>query len=168
MGVNRQCGRNLAVSKNFDREFKSTDRPARVERFRCDRPVDLKFGQFLQVHNFPLRLENVGETALVRHSLLDRQLTAFEPSANSRTGARLLTLGTATRGLPMTTTSSAPNALLFSFRTLVGAQITQIEWHRFVSIHVATGLPGRRLLTTRRLRHREGDAPSRPFRARTE
>src|SRR5215213_2843468 len=85
--------RQLAAGEDLDRVFE-TSRDALGEK-HLGRYGSVNFDglEAANIHHFPRRAVNVREAALVRHSLLDRQLPALEPTPHSGTAARFLTLG---------------------------------------------------------------------------
>ncbi len=73
----------FAVAENLDREFETTNGAALIERFGRHRAFDLELDDAIKIDDFPARLVDVGKAALVRQSLLDRQLAAFESRSDA-------------------------------------------------------------------------------------
>src|SRR5215472_4740051 len=71
-------------------------------------------------------LKNVGEPAL-RQPAVQRHLAAFEAALLAETGARVLPLGTARRGLPVPRSHAAADALLGLGLSGGGFELTQIH-----------------------------------------
>jgi hypothetical protein len=129
MGRNLQRRRNFARAENLDWKLDSSGDASLVKRFRRDLTFKAKFNQLFEIHHFPRRFVYVCESSLVRKSLLDRKLTAFESWTNAWTRTRLLTLGPAAGGLTVTATLTATDSLLLLICAFVWTQVVQTEWH---------------------------------------
>ena len=87
---------------------------------------------------------DVCETSLVRHSLLDRQLSTFESTPHSGTAARLLALRSPAGGLALAAPVASANTLAFSVRAHPAVQIVKCKRHRhFLIGESARYVPGR-------------------------
>ena len=126
MGVDDDRPRQLAAGQDLDRKLEPAGDALGEEHLGRDRAVDLQLSKSAEIDDLPRRPVDVGETALVRHPLLDRQLAALESTPHAGTAARLLALGAAAGGLALAAAVAAADALAFSVRALAAAQIIQV------------------------------------------
>src|SRR5215208_4651045 len=119
--------RHLATGENFDWELETPGYALREKHLGRYRTLDLNGLEAAEIDHFPRRFVDICEAALVRHSLLDRQLAALESAPYPRSAAGLLTLGSPAGGLAFAAPMAAADTPAFSVRTYSAAQIVKCE-----------------------------------------
>jgi hypothetical protein len=109
--------RELATGEDLDWELETSDDALGEKDLGRDWTLDLDRLEATKIDHFPRGSVDICEATLVRHSLLDRQLSTLESPPHSRTTARLLALGSSARGLAPAASMTAANTLTFSVGT---------------------------------------------------
>src|SRR5712692_4717535 len=107
--VNRQLGRQLAITENLDRVRGAAYKTVRAQQLRRNRLAGWKNVQFRQVHDRIRHAKRVVKAAL-RHAPVQRHLSAFKPASARIAATRLLPFVAGTRGLAKLGTHTAADA----------------------------------------------------------